>query len=313
MKTTAMHPRLTPPPSSPYIPYVRPTSHLKDAGSSPIGTPKVPQADPGDTISSLANTSTDKSLKSQSTPPEFPWYDHASGRDGDLGDMTLPVSLPPILHHLSACTRRARTKFTPYHKPRGPSSLELRFTEKSLGRIDNDDFTLEDTQTVEFLVSSYLSNLLIYPQGRNIFVRGLLGLPDEAFHEALAAKEADRETKRFCALATAWEIESLERKRNLLLATQKEHVSRFLESSEEVKFFHKLLRDRSSKELEDSRDFNIGAYRHDLTSLSVEEERLDQMHEARHMRTVKEPAAPGSEDRLAAILAATLPSSDEEE
>ncbi|KIK73260.1 hypothetical protein PAXRUDRAFT_21055 [Paxillus rubicundulus Ve08.2h10] len=297
-----MHSCLTPPPSSPYMPHLIPMSlQFNDqAGPNPVSgpTPKPPHTDCGEARFSLP-IGHDKSRKSQGSLLESLSYaEHVSDDDGDLVEIpALPVSPPPIVHRLPTYAKHACTKFTPYLKPQGPSSLELRFTEKSMGRINNDDFTLDDPQA-----------------GRSIFIHGLMGLSKGAFDLALAAKEADHETKRFHALATAWEIEALERKRSLLLTAQKENVSKFFESTKDLEFFHKLLEDRSITELEDNSDFNLGAYRHGLTALSVEEEHLNQMREAsnKHSRSVTIGATvPESGDCLAAILARSLPSDEE--
>ncbi|KIK92849.1 hypothetical protein PAXRUDRAFT_12989 [Paxillus rubicundulus Ve08.2h10] len=263
-----MHSCLTSPPSSPYMPHLIPMSlQFNDqAGPNPVSGPtlKPPHTDCGEARFSLP-IGHDKSHKSRGSLLESLSYaEHASDDDGDPVEIpALPVSPPPIIHWLPTYAKRACTKFTPYLKPPGPSSPELCFTEKSMGRIDNDDFTLDDTQA-----------------GRSIFIRGLMGLSKGEFDLALAAKEADHETKHFRALPTAWEIEALECKRSFLLTAQKENVSKFFESTKDLEFFHKLLEDCSITELEDNSDFNLGAYRHDLTALLVEEERLNQMREA---------------------------------
>lgn len=55
------------------------------------------------------------------------------------------------MHQLSVSANRARNKFKPYIKPQGPTALELRFTERSLGRFNSGDITLEDMQAVGLL------------------------------------------------------------------------------------------------------------------------------------------------------------------
>ncbi|KAI9574275.1 hypothetical protein HD554DRAFT_2034426 [Boletus coccyginus] len=101
------------------------------------------------------------------------------------------MSLPPIVHHLSTCVRHARNKITPYNKPPVSSSLELRFTEKLLVRVDSSNITLEDAH-----------------KDKSIFLCGLMGLSDSAVHQALAAGQADCEAKHLQALLMAWEIEA---------------------------------------------------------------------------------------------------------
>lgn len=139
-----------------------------------------------------------------------------------------------------------------------------------------------------------------------------MGLSDKAIRHALAARQADRESKRLRALATAWEIEASSNNRDFLLAVQETNVQQYGLSSEEVMFFQKMLERRSANELEDDIDFNSGAYSHDLTSLGVSDERLDQLQTEVAQRQAGELPVEGeylgdeSPDHLAAILSAAI-------
>ena len=56
---------------------------------------------------------------------------------------------------------RAHRKITPYDKPPAPSALELQFTEKSLGRVDSSEITLEDARRVS-LTTTYRETIHPY-------------------------------------------------------------------------------------------------------------------------------------------------------
>lgn len=171
-------------------------------------------------------------------------------------------SLPPTVHNLAASVNRARSKFAPYHMRRQPSSIEIRFAEKSLGRRPNHDVALEDVKV-----------------GKSTFIRGLRGMPKDAFHRALAMKEAEREAARLRALTTAWELEAINRRKDFLLAAQAEDVQKFVQSADDLQLFMTILEHRSVDELKDEEDFHIAAYGQDLTQLAMEDERLSQMEE----------------------------------
>ncbi|KAI6098240.1 hypothetical protein EDD16DRAFT_1718086 [Pisolithus croceorrhizus] len=195
-------------------------------------------------------------------------------------------SLPPTIRNLSASVNRTRTKFAPYHLRREPSSIEVRFTEKSLRRRANHNVTLEDVKV-----------------GKSTFICGLRGMPKDAFHRALAMKEADREAARLHALTTAWELEAVNRRRDFLLAAQAEDVQRFIRSADDLWLFMTVLEHCSVDELKDEEDFHLAAYGQDLTQLTLEDEHLSQMEECAEGKAVD------SQDNLMVMLA-TLVNAD---
>ncbi|KAI6166408.1 hypothetical protein EDD17DRAFT_1786436 [Pisolithus thermaeus] len=181
----------------------------------------------------------------------------------------------------------ARSKFTPYHRPHGASSIELRFTEKSLDRHPCNDITLEDAR-----------------KGKVLLMRGLKAMSKNTFRKALVMKEADRESARLHALMTAWELEAISRQREFLLAVQEENIQQFLQSADDLQFFTNILEQRSLNTLKNEEDFQVGAYGQDLTLLALEDERLSQMEEVSSERVERE--AVDSQDDLSAILAAAV-------
>ncbi|KAI9573717.1 hypothetical protein HD554DRAFT_2035454 [Boletus coccyginus] len=203
---------------------------------------------------------------------------------------TQTICLPPIVHHLSTSSKRARNKFTPYNKPPGPSTLELQFTEKSLGRVDSSEITLEDTQ-----------------EGRSIFLHGLASLSDQAMSQALEARQADHESKHLRALSMAWEIEASDQHRRFLLTLHKEETSHYTLAANEVTFFEGVLEQCLLKELENDVDFGIRAYGQDLRTLLVVDECLDQLEMEMICHGQGElPAEDETPNRLNAILVAAV-------
>ena len=104
-----------------------------------------------------------------------------------------------------------------------------------------------------------------------------MGLSDDAVRQALEARRADREAKRLRALSTAWEIEAADRHRGFLVTLHGQEIQRFNWAADDEALFEKILERGSLEDLENNTDFNIRAYSHDLTSLAVADERLDQM------------------------------------
>ncbi|KAF9235495.1 hypothetical protein BU15DRAFT_77984 [Melanogaster broomeanus] len=277
-----MHTCLTPPPSSPHR-----LSPIRDAHREAPSSPYYPKK----------NVCNDTHIK-VSTPGELRGgSDNGHPEDHPEGHSTQAVCVPPIVHRLSIYAKRARNKFTPYNRPEGPSPLELRFTEKLLGRVDSSEITLEDER-----------------EGKSIFLRGLMGLSDKAMHQALAARQADREAKRLRALCTAWEIEAADRHRNFLLTLHDHEIQQLNWAADDVILFEKILERRSIEELEDHMDFSTGAYGHDLRSLAVMDERLDQMglEVSRRERGRLSTGEGETPDRLNAILAAAVSADSDE-
>ena len=104
-----------------------------------------------------------------------------------------------------------------------------------------------------------------------------MGLSDDAVRQALEARRADREAKRLRSLSTAWEIEAADRHRGFLVTLHGQEIQRFNWAADDEALFEKILERGSLEDLENNTDFNIRAYSHDLTSLAVADERLDQM------------------------------------
>ena len=102
-------------------------------------------------------------------------------------------------------------------------------------------------------------------------------LSDKAICQVVAARQADRKYKQLRALTTAWEIEASDCQRDFLLTLQEDNIQQFNQSVDEATFFERMLERQSIKELEDNMDFTIAAYGHDLMSLSVADEHLNQL------------------------------------
>ncbi|KAI6022133.1 hypothetical protein PISMIDRAFT_23785 [Pisolithus microcarpus 441] len=208
------------------------------------------------------------------------------GERSECSEDYLLTYLPPTIRNISAHARKARGKFPPYHKSHSPKPVELRFAEKSLGRHASDDFTLEDVQAVKLLILPYIH------------------ASSPALFRALAMKEADRESVRLRTLTTAWELEATNCWKDFLLAVQADDIQKFFDSAEELQFFMTIMECCSVDELKDEEDFHVAAYGQDLTSLALEDERLNQMEGA--SGDCKAGKEANSEDDLTAILAAAV-------
>ena len=104
-----------------------------------------------------------------------------------------------------------------------------------------------------------------------------MGLSDDAVHQALEARWADREAKHLRALSTAWEIEAADHHRGFLVTLHGQEIQQFNWAADDEALFEKIRERGSLEDLENNTDFYIRAYSHDLTSLAVADERLDQM------------------------------------
>ncbi|KAI6021208.1 hypothetical protein EDC04DRAFT_2901280 [Pisolithus marmoratus] len=135
--------------------------------------------------------------------------------------------------------------------------------EKSLGRRPNNDVTLKDAKV-----------------GRSAFIRGLEGLPENAFQRALEMKEAEREAARLRALTTAWELEAISRRKDFVLAVEAADVQKLIQSDDELRLFKTVLEHRSVDELKDEEALHVAAYGQDLTQFALEDEHLSQIEEA---------------------------------
>ncbi|KAI6009744.1 hypothetical protein PISMIDRAFT_17479 [Pisolithus microcarpus 441] len=288
-----MSSHLTPPPSSPQFYHMNASECCSELPpSSPLCTPRIQKASDGKTdkgTMQLPSTPVPKHVLRRSSSQGTVHVPRSIGKSplGDHSGDYLAASLPPAIHKLSACAKQAHNKFTPYHKPHGASSIELRFTEKSLDRHPCNDITLEDAR-----------------KGKALLMRGLRAMSENTFSKALAMKEADRESARLRALMTAWELEAVSHQREFLLAIQEENMQQFLQSADDLQFFMNILECCSVNELKNEEDFQVGTYGQDLTSLALEDEHLSQMEEVSGERVERE--AVNSQDDLLAILAAAV-------
>ncbi|KAI6169178.1 hypothetical protein EDD17DRAFT_1869001 [Pisolithus thermaeus] len=182
------------------------------------------------------------------------------------------ASLPRTIHKLQAWMKKERNKFAPYQKPQGVSCIELRFAEKSLGRHACNNVTLDDARA-----------------GKPLLMRGLRAMPDNAFRRALAMKEADREAARLRVLTTA---------------VQEETMQQFHQSADDLWLFMKVMERRSADELKNEEDCQVGACSQDLTSLALEDDRLNQLEEL--LGEEEERKAVDSRDDSSAILNALV-------
>lgn len=96
--------------------------------------------------------------------------------------------------------------WTPYRRPVAilAHALELRFTEKTL-RPGGDGLSLDEVKKVLSRISSSSMQVTL-SQGQSLFSAGLKRLPNKALEHAILMKHASRETRRFRALASAWEL-----------------------------------------------------------------------------------------------------------
>ncbi|KAI6117891.1 hypothetical protein EV401DRAFT_2072187 [Pisolithus croceorrhizus] len=213
---------------------------------------------------------------------------HGTGNvlsDDHSGDYL--ASLPPTIHKLQPWMKKERNKFAPYQKPQGVNCIELHFAEKSLGRHACNDIPLEDARA-----------------GKPLLMRGLRATSDSAFRRALAMKEADREAARLRVLTTAWELEAVDRQREFLIAMQEETMQQFYQSADDIRLFMSVMERRSVDELKNEEDSQVGACSQDLTSLALEDERLNQMEELSGEEGERKVA--DSRDDLSAILNALV-------
>ena len=108
-------------------------------------------------------------------------------------------------------------------------------------------------------------------------MQGLRSLSDGVIQKVIQAKQATRETRRHCVLTLAWELEEAEKHMELLKAVEEDSRSAFLEASEELMFFERLLSSRSRSDLDDDVKFLHQAYEEDMSAFSTCEEQLDQL------------------------------------
>ena len=108
-------------------------------------------------------------------------------------------------------------------------------------------------------------------------MRGLRGLSDGVIQKVIQAKQATRETCHHHVLMLAWELEETEKHMELLKAVEEDSWSTFLEASEELMFFERLLSSRNRSDLDDDVKFLHQAYEEDMSAFLICEEQLDQL------------------------------------
>ncbi|KAG0694557.1 hypothetical protein DFH29DRAFT_880646 [Suillus ampliporus] len=156
---------------------------------------------------------------------------------------------------------RAKTKSKPYHR-QGPSTFECRFFNNQL--CHNGTMNLEDVQ---------MSN--------DVLERCLQHLSSEAAAQAVVTMHADVEWRCLCALTTAWEIHAHEQHLKFLhMVLEDEGETYANASSESLSTSMKELIRSSKKGIEDSINFGITAYDHDVTSFAVGDTQLDRLERA---------------------------------
>ncbi|KAI6142882.1 hypothetical protein BKA82DRAFT_4018076 [Pisolithus tinctorius] len=157
--------------------------------------------------------------------------------------------------------RIARIKFSPYPKPDIGEALELRFARKSLrggaGVIHPNDAR----------------------DGKFLFRNGIKDLPDVAIKEAVLMKHAGRETRRYRALSSAWELREAEHYSNFMKyiyqADRKKYGEYLGDGQGDVDLDH-------AAEIDDAENFlafGREAYNEDIMTFQTTNTQLDQLEE----------------------------------
>lgn len=98
-------------------------------------------------------------------------------------------------------------------------------------------------------------------------------------YSAVVAKRADAESKRLRALATVWELESIEKHAMLLQTVLRDHAQQYVDSIAEASFFERALSNRDLDQLEEDADFAVAAYTHDLSACRIANLQLDHLED----------------------------------
>ncbi|KAI6150884.1 hypothetical protein BKA82DRAFT_4352676 [Pisolithus tinctorius] len=157
--------------------------------------------------------------------------------------------------------RIARIKFSPYPKPDIGEALELRFARKSLrggaGVIHPNDAR----------------------DGKFLFRNSIKDLPDVAIKEAVLMKHAGRETRRYRALSSAWELREAEHYSNFMKyiyqADRKKYGEYLGDGQGDVDLDH-------AAEIDDAENFlafGREAYNEDIMTFQTTNTQLDQLEE----------------------------------
>ena len=102
-------------------------------------------------------------------------------------------------------------------------------------------------------------------------------MSDGVIQKVIQAKQATRETRCHHVLMLAWELEEAEKHIELLKTMEEDSQSTFLEASEELIFFERLLSSRSRSNLDDDIKFLHQVYEEDMSAFLTCEEQLDQL------------------------------------
>ncbi|KAG0696979.1 hypothetical protein DFH29DRAFT_1004118 [Suillus ampliporus] len=223
---------------------------------------------------SPAQSPNSPSLKRRHHTPES--SDHTSGdsSEDELHDLRNLPRLPPMINNLSYCVKRAKTQFkTSQSQLYGlaPNTIELRFTDKSLGRGETDSMNLADVK-----------------EGKELFERGLRAMSAQTIAQAVVAKTATRESKRLRALTTAWEIEASIQHAKLLQMLLQQDTLQFVQSTADVSSYQTLWVERNNElqallarsnlqQFNANVDFHVGAYSRDIATFTVVDLQLDQL------------------------------------
>ena len=100
-------------------------------------------------------------------------------------------------------------------------------------------------------------------------------MSNDVIEKAILAKQAMQETCHHHVLTLAWELEEAEKHMELLKVVEKDSQSAFVEASDEVEFFKRLLSSRNRTDLGDDIKFLHQAYKEDISAFSTCEEQLD--------------------------------------
>ncbi|KAG1893295.1 uncharacterized protein F5891DRAFT_986041 [Suillus fuscotomentosus] len=250
-QAVAVHTQLSTPPSS-----VGQSSHEPDSSDeSPQIIVRAPPSSPPDPTpyrSKRRSRTVARSVRSRNHRRSPPSSD--TSPDSDSHELfAFPRPPSDIMERLPSLAGRAQRKFRPYGKPHGfvPNALELRFFRRCLESGDN-DMSLADIQA-----------------GKDILQDCLKRLSKKALTQAVAAKEADCESKRMAVLGTAWAVEAKDRYQALLEMIVEEEVERYTISSKEATFLRTFLVGCSREDLEVAKDFDVGAHSHNSRSFAV--------------------------------------------
>jgi len=118
-------------------------------------------------------------------------------------------------------------------------------------------------------------------QGKQILARRLRGLSSKAMAQAVAAKDADVEWRRLCALTTAWEVYAREEHLKFLNTVLEDQCEMYANAaSEPLDTTIEELLACSEGELKDNISCGVAAYSHDVMAFSVGDAQYNHLESA---------------------------------